>query len=155
MYGSLRKFFSDFMSHGLGVFPSSLPADMARGALPHSVSSGARVFVPRNTLSRKRFRLIPSGHIVMLGIVWFEEDLWSEVVFWCCCSRSPHLYPLSSQILNDIACSHYIFVGLKRTWDQKLSSGWMLSGQLIHVAVHSESAFPGRRFLKNAFDSAQ
>ena len=30
----------------------------------------------------------------------------------------------------------HIFVGLKRAWDQKLSSGWMMSGQL-------NSAFTG------------
>ena len=24
----------------------------------------------------------------------------------------------------------HLFVGLKRTWDRKLSSGWMMSGQL-------------------------
>ena len=41
------------MSHGLGVFPSSLPADTARGALPHSVGSGARVFNSVCDLSAK------------------------------------------------------------------------------------------------------
>ena len=29
----------------------------------------------------------------------------------------------------------HIFVGLKRTWDQKLSSGWMMSGQLSRQSL--------------------
>ena len=49
----------------------------------------------------------------------------------------------------------HIFVGLKRTWDQKLSSGWMLSGQLIsahtgfavaHTHHHSHLAIPFRSY---------
>ena len=49
----------------------------------------------------------------------------------------------------DTAISMQIFVGLKRTWDQKLSAGWMLPGQLIsaltgfdpaHVHDHSTLA---------------
>ena len=53
---------------------------------------------------------------------WFEEVLGSEVVFW----YVAHVHVYSP-----------FFVGLKRTWDQKLSSGWMLSGQLISLVLMS------------------
>ena len=47
-----------------------------------------------------------------------------------------------SYFLSDLM---HIFVGLKRSWDQKLSSGWMMSGQLSPALTGLMSlCIPGR-----------
>ena len=122
------EFFSDFKSHGLGVFPSSLPADTARGALPHSVSSGARVFVPRNIslLAGNASVSFPAGILSWLGIVGLNRTCGQKL-------SSGLLLTFTSPLPISVAdTERYCLFTLHlcrsmRTWDQKLSSGWMLS----------------------------